>query len=794
MGLITTTNGLVFVDNSRGPVTSSGNPNSINPDKVIGIIEADQVSKSILFSVPSSSLSPNLKVNTLYVTQSGGNAQLGIGTTSPIGSLDIRSPKLNVPPNLTLRTNNDDTVTVGEETGKLRFLIESSSFNLGKLDLAISGSTAEIFSRVTEIDTSGVKGSLVFGISAANTTENIDAFSLGYNIGPATLGDTTVHAILSGSAYFTTGIPKLILNRDGQSGNVVELGSLQAGFTRYGVLKLKDDITNDFRVVLTTDPTADSYISGAGNFGIGTSSPSVPFHVVGNSLLEGVVDITGDLDMNNNNISNPSGIDQTTTDLTITLGTNDLNIDGNAINFNNSSIILDTGGHITASGNISASGDLMASGAFFTGLQGPETQSYALYWGDYTDGRITYGDFQTSAITALNNGTENNLVTVGANTTELDSEPNLTFDGSNLTVIGSITASGDISASGILFASTSNASGASYNTLIVDTSTGRFYHTGSYGGGSSLTVGGVAGAIQYSNGSGVLDFDNTFKWSDVGVLNVGNIFKINVQDDADDNKNRPVNIATGPKNTFQLSKVVQKAIYASFDPLLGYFMLHPIHDLNNESSANDVNSVITNEFIASSRFHVIDQYSKAHIAKIINLGNTGINGKENLLLGTAHTSNTLSSIQDIPYHKFVDFQTECGVHGGTSIAGIYYDPTDYLGGGGSQALYTVKYQGILVSPSDKKLKKDITDTNRSIDDIMSMKVKDYRWKDTLEETKKSTGLIAQELQETHPELVSNLDNTLNVNYTDIIPMLIKAVQDQQKEITNLKNQIKNIEK
>jgi hypothetical protein len=725
MGLLTTTNGLIFVDNSRGPVTSSGNPNSINPDKVIGILEADQVSKSILFSVPSSSLSPNLKVNTLYVTQSGGNPRLGIGTISPIGSLDIRSPKLNVVPNLTLRTNNNDTVTIGEETGKLRFLIESSSFNLGSLDLAISGSTAEIFSRVTDVDSNGVKGSIVFGLSKTNTTSLTDAFEIGYEVGSSQLSDGDIHAVFSASMEMNAEIPKIILHRRDGTEPVARIGSVNTTDLTEGALLLNEYNNSNPYTFLRN--AGASYISSSenANFGIGTSSPTEKLEVVG---------------------------------------------------------------------NISASGALMASGAFFTGLQGPETQSYALFWGDYTDGRVTYASLQSEAITALNNGTENNLVTVGANTTELDSESNLTFDGSNLTVIGSITASGDVSASGILFASTSNASGASYNTLMVDTSTGRFYHTGSYGGGSNLTVGGVAGAIQYSNGSGVLDFDNTFKWSDAGVLNVGNIFKINVQDDDDDNINRPVNITTGPKNTFQLSKAVQKAIYASFDPLLGYFMLHPIHDLNNESSANDVNSILTNEFIASSRFHVIDQYPKAHIAKIINLGTEGFTGKENLLLGTAHTANTLSSIQDIPYHKFVDFQIECGVHEGTSIAGIYYDPTDYLGGGGSQALYTVKYQGILVSPSDKKLKKDITDTNRSIDDIMSMKVKDYRWKDNLEETKKSTGLIAQELQETHPELVSNLDNTLNVNYTDIIPMLIKAVQDQQKEITNLKNQIKNIEK
>tara|TARA_Y100000401_G_scaffold40391_1_gene30694 strand:- start:17 stop:742 length:726 start_codon:yes stop_codon:yes gene_type:complete len=43
-------------------------------------------------------------------------------------------------------------------------------------------------------------------------------------------------------------------------------------------------------------------------------------------------------------------------------------------------------------------------------------------------------------ITALNNATANELVTIGATTTELDAEANLTFDGSTLAVTGNITA------------------------------------------------------------------------------------------------------------------------------------------------------------------------------------------------------------------------------------------------------------------------------------------------------------------------------------------------------------------
>tara|TARA_R100000773_G_C4221182_1_gene120153 strand:+ start:2674 stop:5640 length:2967 start_codon:yes stop_codon:yes gene_type:complete len=48
-------------------------------------------------------------------------------------------------------------------------------------------------------------------------------------------------------------------------------------------------------------------------------------------------------------------------------------------------------------------------------------------------------DIVSSPITALNNATENELVTVGSTTTELDAESNLTFDGSTLAVTGALT-------------------------------------------------------------------------------------------------------------------------------------------------------------------------------------------------------------------------------------------------------------------------------------------------------------------------------------------------------------------
>ena len=51
-------------------------------------------------------------------------------------------------------------------------------------------------------------------------------------------------------------------------------------------------------------------------------------------------------------------------------------------------------------------------------------------------GTVSFAAESTPAITALNNATANELVTVGSTTTELDAEANLTFDGTDLKLLG----------------------------------------------------------------------------------------------------------------------------------------------------------------------------------------------------------------------------------------------------------------------------------------------------------------------------------------------------------------------
>ena len=78
---------------------------------------------------------------------------------------------------------------------------------------------------------------------------------------------------------------------------------------------------------------------------------------------------------------------------------------------------------------------------------GAGQDNYVLTY-DHSTTEIGLEVLPTTAITALNSATANELVTVGSTTTELDAEANLTFDGSTLAVSGDITATGTVLVTG----------------------------------------------------------------------------------------------------------------------------------------------------------------------------------------------------------------------------------------------------------------------------------------------------------------------------------------------------------
>jgi hypothetical protein len=90
----------------------------------------------------------------------------------------------------------------------------------------------------------------------------------------------------------------------------------------------------------------------------------------------------------------------------------------------------------------------------------------------------------------------------------------------------------------------------------------------------------------------------------------------------------------------------------------------------------------------------------------------------------------------------------------------------------------------LVTTSDKRNKKDIKDIGYGLDALMSLRPVSYEWRD-MPNQKRTLGLLAQEVSDVIDEVVVEEGgdyNALGIQYQNLIPVLIKAIQEQQNEI------------
>lgn len=88
--------------------------------------------------------------------------------------------------------------------------------------------------------------------------------------------------------------------------------------------------------------------------------------------------------------------------------------------------------------------------------------------------------------------------------------------------------------------------------------------------------------------------------------------------------------------------------------------------------------------------------------------------------------------------------------------------------------------------SDIKLKENITSLMNSLDVIGKLNPVQFNWK---ENGNLSFGLIAQELEQTLPTLIREINGTKTVSYLQLIAFLIGAVKEQQLMIDDIKNRL-----
>jgi hypothetical protein len=97
--------------------------------------------------------------------------------------------------------------------------------------------------------------------------------------------------------------------------------------------------------------------------------------------------------------------------------------------------------------------------------------------------------------------------------------------------------------------------------------------------------------------------------------------------------------------------------------------------------------------------------------------------------------------------------------------------------------------------SDKRLKTNIRSSQYGLKEIMQFRPVSWNWKDRSLNTSTQLGLIAQDAKKVIPEIVSGNEQTttLSINYTELIPVLINAIKEQQQQIEELKKKVKRLE-
>jgi hypothetical protein len=192
-------------------------------------------------------------------------------------------------------------------------------------------------------------------------------------------------------------------------------------------------------------------------------------------------------------------------------------------------------------------------------------------------------------------------------------------------------------------------------------------------------------------------------------------------------------------------------------------------------------SVLENEVIGNLEFYSNDS-DGPHISGFIkSIGGETFGRKNHLVFGTSITNN----------------QNAVEVMRITSGGEVYIAGTTDRGAFNLQVNGTgVWGAGAYVNGSDLRLKNSITPLSNSLDLINKLNPVSYKYnEDYSKDQSIQTGFIAQDLQKVFKNelylegLVKDRGQYLSVAYQNIIPLLVKAIQEQQIQIEELKSLI-----
>ena len=128
----------------------------------------------------------------------------------------------------------------------------------------------------------------------------------------------------------------------------------------------------------------------------------------------------------------------------------------------------------------------------------------------------------------------------------------------------------------------------------------------------------------------------------------------------------------------------------------------------------------------------------------------------------------------------VNSQISCSAIGGVIVS--------TLSTGGSIDV-AANANGVLQNAtSDFTLKENIKPIENPLKKVLDLQGVNFQYKKE-NDRKKYIGLIAQEVMKIVPEVVFEHDDVFGINYKLLVPLLVEAVKERQKEIENLKERL-----
>jgi hypothetical protein len=169
-----------------------------------------------------------------------------------------------------------------------------------------------------------------------------------------------------------------------------------------------------------------------------------------------------------------------------------------------------------------------------------------------------------------------------------------------------------------------------------------------------------------------------------------------------------------------------------------------------------------------------------------------IKSNGDVIIGTTPTANGHNFFMESGNGAYQSIGHPAGASTGYSYTLYYYNssPIGSIAQSGTTAV-------VFNTTSDYRLKEVISPIENSIDTILKLKPINFKWKNTEDEY--GHGFLAHELQEIIPLAVTGEKDAVNedgsfklqqVDHSKLVPYLVKAIQEQQAQIEELKAKIK----